>query len=78
MCRAQPQPRNLFAPQLEIVVEEELVELRRLHRGSRQHRMHLAAMVDLVNEQMRQEIADALGNLAVFAPVSDDAAIEIA
>ena len=42
-----------------IVVEEELVELRRLHRGAGQHRMHLAAMVDLVQEQMREQIADA-------------------
>ena len=39
--------------------------------------MHLPAMVDLVDEQMRQQVADALGNLAVLAPVGDDAPVEI-
>ena len=73
-----PSRVDLLAPQLDVVVEEEFVELRRLHRCSGQHRMHLAAMVDLVDEQMRQQVADALGNPAVLAPVGDDAAIEIA
>lgn len=40
--------------------------------------MHLAAVMDLVDEQMCQQVADALGDLTVLAPVGDDTAIEVA
>ena len=69
---ARPPP-----PHLQIIVEQELVQLRRRHRRARQHRVHLAAMMDVVHEEMGQDIADAFGDHAVLAPVGDDAAIEI-
>src|SRR4051812_40612414 len=39
--------------------EEKFVELRRLHRGARQHGMRLAAVVNLVLEEMFQNRGNA-------------------
>ena len=49
---------------MSFVRAEEFVELRRLDRGSGEHRMRLPAMMDLVLEQMREEPRRILGENA--------------
>ena len=39
--------------------------------------MHLPAMVDLVQEQMREQISDALGDLAGLAAIGKDLPVQI-
>jgi hypothetical protein len=59
-------------------VEEEFVELGRLHAGAGEHRVGLAAVVDLVLEEMGEQRVDALGDRAVRAAVGRDGAVGIA
>ncbi|BCH17415.1 hypothetical protein MesoLjLa_42660 [Mesorhizobium sp. L-2-11] len=56
----QIQPLDLRFPQFQIIVEEELIELRRFHRRAGQHGVHLATMMDVVDEEVGEQIADAL------------------
>src|SRR5262245_45691146 len=51
----QPDLRELRGAQVRFIRAEEFVELRRLDRRAREHRVRLAAMVDLVLEEMREE-----------------------
>ena len=46
---------------MSFVCAEEFVELRRLDRRSREHRMCLSAMMNLVLEQMREQSRCVLG-----------------
>ena len=73
----KPEAGHLRLPPVGIEGEEVFVELRRRHRAAGQHGVDLAAMVDLVLEEMRQEIADRLGHLPVLAAVGGDATVEI-
>src|SRR5512134_3731779 len=50
---------------MRLVGAEELVELRRLHARARKHRVHLAAMVDLVLEKVREDAIAAVERHAV-------------
>jgi hypothetical protein len=59
-----------------VEVEEELVELGRRHGGRREHAVDLAAVVDLVLEEMGEQVVDALGRAAGVAAVGDDAIVE--
>ena len=68
---------DLRLPQLDVIVEQKLIQLRRRHRGAGQHGVHLAAMVNVVQEDMGENVSDLFGDHAVLAPVGDDAAIEI-
>src|SRR4030095_7968910 len=52
---------ELGGAQMRFVRAEEFVELRRRDRGSGEHRMHLAAMMDLVLEQVREQPRRILG-----------------
>ena len=60
-----------------VVVEEELVELRRGDGGAGEHGVGLAAVVDLVLEEVGEEGVDALGDDALVAAVDRDAAVEV-
>ncbi|OWK19774.1 hypothetical protein AJ88_39735 [Mesorhizobium amorphae CCBAU 01583] len=75
--RSRPQPLDLFFPELRIIVEQELVQLWRRYRGARKHGVHLAAVMDVVQEDVGEDVADFFRNHAVLAPVGDDAAVEI-
>jgi len=62
------------APQRELLTQEELVELRRLHRRSGEHGVDLTAMMDLVLEEVRQHVPGALHLhviLALAEPVNE-------
>ena len=60
-----------------VEVKEELVELRRRYGGARQYCMRLAAVVDLVLEEVREERVGALPGRAHHAAVNHDPAIEV-
>src|SRR6476660_6872248 len=57
-AQRQAERAQLIAPQVFFASEEELVELRRLDARARQHRMRLAAMMDVVLEQVLQDVRD--------------------
>ncbi len=60
-----------------VEVEEEFVELRRRDRGAGEHRVGLAAVVDLVLEEVGEERVDALARAAVGVADHLDAAVEV-
>jgi hypothetical protein len=60
-----------------VEVEEELVELRGRDAGAGQHGMGLAAVVDLVLEEVGEHGVGALGDHALVAAVDRDAAVEV-
>src|SRR5207245_2932793 len=70
--KRQPERLELAPAERQLFAKEELVELRRRHRGARQHRVDLAAVVDLVLEQMHQHIAGALDLHVIDALDRDD------
>ncbi len=51
---------ELRGAQRQLLGHEELVELRRRDAGAREHRVDLAAVVDLVLEQVHEHVARAL------------------
>src|SRR5262245_38205071 len=55
----QAEQALLVASQMLFACQEELIELRRLYPGAAQHGVRLAAMMDLVLEEMFQDRGDA-------------------
>lgn len=52
-------------PKPTVAIEEELIELRRLDAGATEHRMHLAAVMDLMFEQVQQQPIDSFAHHTV-------------
>ena len=69
--RRQAEQPLLVAPQILFAGQEELVELRRLDRRAAQHGVRLAAMMDLVLEEMLQDRGDAAGRRRAVGPRQD-------
>ena len=68
----EPERRQLTGPQRRIAREQELVELRRRDAGAREHGVRLAAVVDLVHEEMRQRAVDTLAEMHAAAAIEHD------
>ena len=66
----EPQRLQVGGAQRRVGREQELVELRRRDRRAGEHRMGLAAMMDLVHEEMRQ---DAVGAVLDHAGIANEA-----
>src|SRR2546430_445903 len=64
---AEPELREVPLAQVRFPGAVELVELRRLYARSGKHRMRLAAVMDLVLKEVREETAQAIGSRAVAA-----------
>lgn len=65
-----------FLPKRTVAIKEELIKLRWFDGGSAEHRMHLAAVMDLMFEQVQQQPVDALAHDTV-GPHQVDAAGEV-
>ena len=69
-CR-QAEREQLVSAQMLFAGQEELVELRRLHRRAGKHGVRLAAMMDLVLEEMLQDRGHAGGRRRAVGPRQD-------
>jgi hypothetical protein len=71
------QLRKLAGPQQGLADGEELVKLRWWNAGTREHRMRLAAVMDLMLEEMQQQAVGAFG-LYVILTMDPNGAIRSA
>ena len=69
---------EVFSPQPGLSRAEKLVQLRRLHRGSAEHCVHLPTMMNLMFKQMRKHAQSAVMLRRIAGDGDDSAQIGIA